>query len=808
MYIAKLREISRPHFYSIWLDGFFPRGLRGALRKASAFFALLSFGLSLLPFINDSFRKFGWADGLFFAFIFLFLLLSCLEFFYRSMKNEGLFGRIPEKTDQGPSLDYSLSQIIYNTDEIDASRALFETDIGRQIMLRCGIGADACKGFIHSSRAPVISSVIVLNGETANIVEYAAALYDADKSLQLFLSNNSINKSEFLGAATWVSDQGVKKRRRERFWSRENLGSIPSIGTSWSYGVSQDLGRYGQPFEYRFDIYNLDIENGYREREVSSLEGILERRQEANAIIIDDDESVARDIVGRLLKKIKLGIALPSVEHKSIIELDWNALVADLKSRGELEPEILKIFGESAYAGNIIIYIRDASGFIATLKNLGINLPSLISPYLTSSQLQVIAQASNADFHFFIETNPDFLNKFERIIPDAAGAESSINVLIEQALQNESQYGILFTYPSILAIANSAERFVTYGEMPGKALDMLTESAPYFAERGVRIVKEEDVSKFVSEKTGITTGPIKEIEAQKIEHLEELLHERVVGQEEAVKSIASAVRRSRSGIGNPKRPLASFLFLGPTGVGKTEVSKALAQSFFGDEKKMIRFDMSEYNGPDAMLRLIGDFSQNKTGLLPSRVRDNPYSVLLLDEFEKSAPDVLDLFLQILDEGIFTDALGRQVGCRNLIIIATSNAGSGLIWNAAREGRDLSAEKENIINAIIEERVFKPELLNRFDGVILFHPLNAEELVSVARLGLEKLVRRLKEQDIELVVNDEIVNYLVEKGADPQFGARSINRAIQNEIENLVAHKIVSGEARPGSKIEIQREELK
>jgi ATP-dependent Clp protease ATP-binding subunit ClpA len=371
----------------------------------------------------------------------------------------------------------------------------------------------------------------------------------------------------------------------------------------------------------------------------------------------------------------------------------------------------------------------------------------------------------------------------------------------------EGQYGFYFSFPSILAIAEAADRFVTYGEMPGKALDMMTEIAPWAAGKKIFVLKENDVSVFVSEKTGIVTGAVKEKEAIKIEHLEELLHKRVVGQDEAVNGIADAVRRARSGINNPKRPLASFLFIGPTGVGKTEVSKALAESFFGDEKNMIRFDMSEYNGPDALSRLIGDFATDKSGLLASKIRDNPYSVLLLDEFEKAAPDILDLFLQILDEGVFTDALGRQVGCRNLIIIATSNAGSSLIWETIRSGKNLAESKDLIINSIIKDKIFRPELLNRFDGVILFHPLQNKELEDIAKLELGKLAKRLKEQNIELVINDETINFLVEKGSDPQFGGRSINRAIQNNIENIIAKKIVSGQAKPGSKIEIKREEL-
>ena len=222
---------------------------------------------------------------------------------------------------------------------------------------------------------------------------------------------------------------------------------------------------------------------------------------------------------------------------------------------------------------------------------------------------------------------------------------------------------------------------------------------------------------------------------------------------------------------------------------------------------MVRFDMSEYSSPEALSQLIGDFAMNRSGLLASKVRDNPYGVLLLDEFEKSAPDVLDLFLQVLDEGVFTDALGRQVNCRNLIIIATSNAGSDMIWETIKSGSNLVKSKDVIINSIIKDKIFRPELLNRFDGIIFFHPLQNNELESVARMGLEKLARRLKERDIEFVVNQDIVNFLVEKGSDPQFGGRSINRAIQNEIEDLIARKIVSGKAKPGSKIEIKREEL-
>lgn len=804
MTFGELKIISKPHYYSISLDKYFPKFLRNLLRKGSVILALVSFVLSFdsLPFY------YGFADGLFFLFIFVYLLLSFLEFFYRSMKNEGLGSLIREKNlKENKKLDFALSTIVFGTKEIDITKAFFDTKIGQEIFLRLGLSLQEFKDFIYSNRQPVMSSAVNISNDDLDLVSYAKVVYEVDKGLQSFLAQNSINKDEFLGTVHWIKSVEEKNQKRERFWGRENLGKIPSIGTSWAYGVSTDLGKFGIPFERKIDLSSLDIENGYRISEISLLEGVLERKKEANAIIIDDDESVAVDIVGRLLRKIKLGTVPPLLEHKNIIELDWFNLTASFKDKSSFEKEILKIFNQTAAAGNTIFFIRDLAGFISSAKSSGINLQSLLSSHLDSPDLLVIASVSNSDFHFVIETSPTILEKFERIIPNKTGVQASMNALLEKVPDLESQYGFYFSYPSILALANAAERFITYGEMPNKAFDLMIEISPWAKAKNISILKEDDVLSFVSEKTGTPAGGVKEKEAYKIEHLEELLHKRIVGQEEAVNGVASAIRRARSGVSNPNRPLASFLFVGPTGVGKTEVSKALAESFFGDEKKMVRFDMSEYSGPDAIGRLIGDFAINKSGILASTIRDNPYGVLLLDEFEKAAPDVLDLFLQVLDEGIFTDALGKQVVCRNLIIIATSNAGSSIIWETIKSGNNLLKSKEVIIDSIIKDKIFRPELLNRFDGIILFHPLQKKELLNIAKICLEKLARRLREQNLELVINEDVVSFLVEKGGDPNFGGRSINRAIQNEIEDIIARKIVSGEARPGSKIEIKKEEL-
>ena len=803
MTFKKLQELSTPHFYAISIDQFLSKILRNIFRKVSAFGAILSFLFSF----NALPLYFGKADSLFFLFAFFYLVFAFLEFFYRSMKSEGLYVMINEDVfTHTKNLEYTLSQLLFFIDGIDLTRSLFETKIGFKILERAGITKEESKDFIYLNRTPIMASSLNF-GESMNLSQFISDLYDADKYLQSFLATNSIDKEEFLGSVDWVSKMENEKLREERFWGRENLGKIPSIGKSWAFGIAYDLSIFGLSFQPSIKVSSLDIGNGYRDKEVSNLEGILEKSEGANALIIDDDEMVARDIISRLLKKIKLGISLPSIEHKDIIELDTNFLLASFKNKTELEAEILKILNQSISAGNIILYIRDFSNLIVSLKTSGINFISLISPSLSSGNINIIAHTTKVDFHFFIETSGELLQKFERIIPDSLGVIATVSALLEQVPIFEKQYKIIFSFSSIRAIANLADRFITYGEMPGKALNILLEISPWAVERNIVLLRERDVYFFIFEKTGIAVGPLKKNESEMITHLEDSLHQRVVGQDDAVSSIASAVRRSRSGVGNPKRPLASFLFIGPTGVGKTEVSKALAESFFGDENKMIRFDMSEFDGPEALPRLIGDFASNRGGILSNKVRDNPYSLLLLDEFEKASPDVLDLFLQVLDEGIFTDALGKQVGCRNLIIIATSNAGSSFIWEATKLKKDLNKEKDNIINKIIEERIFKPELLNRFDGVILFSPLLNTELQSVAKLGLEKLVKRLKEQSIEFVINDEVVNFLVEKGSDPQFGARSINRIIQDKIEDTIARKIVSGELKPGSKIELNVSDL-
>lgn len=803
MNFHSLYQKSLPHRYALRINRILHPTIRNILRKLLVLVAAGAFALSFGPLPLD----FSKADGVFFVAVTLYLCLAFLEFFYSSMRNQGVRTRLKEKSLSPNFVDFALSEILEATDDIDVSRALFESKAGLLVLERAGIERSEAKNFIFGNRSPILSSALQFENENVNLREYLDALYEADKAIQSFLSEHGVQKVEFLGAAQMVENLVEKKRRSERYWSRENLGSIPSIGTSWGYGTSDILRHHSTLFESTVDLAKIDVENGFRAREVEALEEILARSEDANAIIVDDDERIARDIVARLLQRMKLGVSLPSLEHSTIYELDWNGLVATYKDKADLERELINILNEASAAGNVILYMRDLPAFMLNVKASGINIPSILDPYLKSSALHILAHSTNTDFHYFVETSSTLLQGFERIIPDQTPVNSALPALIEKAYELEKDYKIFFSFESILKTAVDADQYVTYGEMPEKAIDLLIEMAPWIRSQKIKIVRADHVAEFVSAKTGVKSGKAEGEEAQKILHLEEILHERVIGQEKAVTAIASAMRKSRSGIVSPKRPIASFLFLGPTGVGKTEVSKALAATYFGSETNMIRLDMSEYNTPEATEKLLGNFASGKSGILASLLRDKPYGVLLLDEFEKSSKEVHDLFLQILDEGKFSDAQGKPVNARNCIIIATSNAGSDKIWQAIKEHKDMDMEKDKIIDSIIAEQIFKPELLNRFDDVILFHPLQNDELASVARLELEKLKQRLKEQNYDLVITHELINFLVEQGSDPKFGARSINRAVKNIVEDAVSKKILSGQVKEGDKIEIGVGEL-
>ncbi len=807
MNFQELRKLALKQYYpALALEKLWPRG-RGArllqfLRLAWSVLLLVAvflYALSQSQSANASIDAVAFvpkAFGIFFLVFGFWMAAAAVHMFYLSI----YFSK--------GSMQFELARILYQSVTEDILQGFLESDEGWNTMARVGIAPEEVSAFMSKRAAPLQN--LNLSDSADNYISaasYAGALFDADAEFGRFLFAHGIQKNDFINIVNWVVERETALQSKKRWWSRESLGRIPGIGKNWSYGKIYNIEKYTREIpETEGDEY--EVHDVYGSKELKALESVLIRAKSSNALLVGDDNAGNLRIISRLNAMIDDGTAMPELEHKRLIMLDTDLVVAATKNKSDFEALLVNMLREAYNSGNIILILPDFPSFLQTAASLGADLASILDQYLASSELQVVALSDVERFHALIEHNGLLMERFERIMVEEIDEGNTVRVLENEIIPLETRSGIFFTYPALVAIAESAERYFPDGIMPDKAIDLLFDIAPKIKSKGAHSVKKEDVLALVQTKTGIPVGDVGSEEKGKLLNLEDILHHRIIGQDEAVKAIGNAVRRARSGINNPNRPLASFLFLGPTGVGKTETTKALAEVFFGREAQILRLDMSEYSSGDALSKLIGSFEGGKTGVLSAMLRDHPYGVLLLDEFEKTTQEVMNLFLQILDEGFFSDMSGKKVNARNLLIIATSNAGSDLIWEAVKKGDDLSHSKDMIIDAIIQAHIFKPELINRFDGTIIFHPLTADNLEKIARLQLKKLADRLAERGLNFIITDELVNYLLKFGSDPKFGARPMNRAIQDSIEQAVANKMISGDFKAGSEIRLTEKDLK
>jgi ATP-dependent Clp protease ATP-binding subunit ClpA len=403
--------------------------------------------------------------------------------------------------------------------------------------------------------------------------------------------------------------------------------------------------------------------------------------------------------------------------------------------------------------------------------------------------------------HQYIEDKPSLLAQFQKIEVEEMNKEDTLKILENKVFRLESEHQKFIPFNSLKETVVLCEKYISNFPFPQKAINLLDESVIYSGKNTeTNIVLPEHVDKMLSEKTKIPVGKVRSKEKEILLNLEDLLHKRVVGQQEAISEVSSALRRARTGVQTRKGPMGSFLFLGPTGVGKTETAKALAEAYFGSENKMIRIDMSEFQRVDDIPRLLG--SETQPGILTSQISENPFSLLLLDEIEKAYPDILNVFLQVLDEGYVNDNLGRKVSFTNTIIIATSNAGYQTILKAIEEDKEMPEIKRDLLSAIFEKGTFRPEFINRFDGVVVFKSLTKEDLLMIAQIQLNKLNENLRTKKIQLIITEELKNKIVELSYDPVFGAREMKRVTQDKIENIIAKALLSDAIPQGSKIEI------
>ena len=605
-----------------------------------------------------------------------------------------------------------------------------------------------------------------------------------------------------------------------------------------------------------------------REQEIRRVIQILSRRGKNNPCLIGEPGVGKTAIAEGLAQQIAMGVVPDSVAGKRVVTLDLSSMIAGSKYRGEFEERIKKVIREVVAAGNILLFLDEIHTIIGAGGAEGaMDASNILKPYLARGELQLIGATTIEEYRKYIEKDAALERRFQPVVVEEPSEEESIKILEGLRELYEKHHQVKITDEGIEAAVKLSERYISDRFLPDKAIDLMDEASAKVRLERVKTVEplqklqlqireleeeleeavqkmelekaaelkrrreelqeeytklqekvrkdsrrrkpqvgENEIAEVISQWTKIPVKKLAEAETAKLRKLETVLHKRVVGQEEAVSAVAKAVRRGRVGLKDPKRPIGSFLFLGPTGVGKTEISKALAEAMFGTESAMIRVDMSEYMEKHSVSKMIGSppgyVGYEEGGQLSEKVRRNPYSVILFDEIEKAHPDVFNILLQVLDDGHITDAQGRKVDFKNTIIIMTSNAGAQSIIEPKRLGfatvDDAKHNYELMKSGVMEEvrRIFKPEFLNRIDETIVFHALTKEDMKKIVTLLSKTLIDRCKNQmGITLNITPAVKKYIVDKAYDPKYGARPLRRMIQSKIEDGLAEEVLAGKVK-------------
>jgi len=627
----------------------------------------------------------------------------------------------------------------------------------------------------------------------------ALAIYDP--VFQKVLSNANLKNADIENLSWWLESVKRKIEERKRWWDYQNLMRRGTLAKEWTAGYTLTLDKYS------IDWTEIAKKAGFpeiigHEKEIEQIERVLGRREYNNVLLVGEAGVGRKGIVQGLVRKAVLGQSLPTVNYKRVVELDLSRLLMDLTNSEEIEAVLDKIFQEANAAGNVILVINEFHNFIGVKPGPGVaDISGIISPYLNLPQFQVVAVCTFAGLHKNIEQNPSVLNLFEKVEVSEISESATLMALENLVPILEQRYKVFASYPALREIISLSRRYLAALPFPKKALDLLDEAMIYVKNTAkVKVLLPSHINVIIAEKTQVPIGEMEMKEKTILLNLEDLIHQRIVNQEEAVREVSTALRRARAEVSARKGPMGTFLFLGPTGVGKTETSKALAQVYFGSESKMIRLDMSEFQDTKDIPRLIGGVGEE--GLLTTPVIENPFSLILLDEIEKAHSNVLNLFLQVLDEGFLTDGQGKKVDFKNSIIIATSNAGYQVILDALKTPGEWSGVKQELLDYIFEKGIFRPEFINRFDAMVVFKPLSKENLLDISGLMLGSLKKHLKEKGIDFLITASLKEKIVELSYDPTFGAREMKRVIQDKVENVLAEALLSGTLKRGDGVEI------
>ncbi|MFA6348199.1 MAG: AAA family ATPase [Candidatus Paceibacterota bacterium] len=650
-----------------------------------------------------------------------------------------------------------------------------------------------------------IKSAIKRNAKEICEGDIICALSEIEPNFKKLNIELQIKRVDFENINWWVEYLIKKERSIKMFWEYENLIRAGSVGGDWACGWTTTLD------EYSIDWTDIVRSRGYEESvghedQVRLVEDSLTKRGNKNVLIVGEMGSGRKDVVHHLIRRSISGTSMPEINDKKFKQLNLAALVSSIESIEKVESTIDQCFREAVRAGNIILIINDLHEFLGGQQRTGtIDISGILISYLGNPDLQLICISTYAGLHKQIEAKPAILQALVKIEVPEMSEDETLLILEGKVFSLEAQYKKFISYHSLIEIIKTSQKYIS-SPFPQKAIELLEESFSYSDTKGISdIIEPEDVDFVITKKTDIPIGSVNSQEKVLLLSMEEELHKRVVSQNEAISEISSALRRARSGVQTRKGPMGTFLFLGPTGVGKTETAKAVAEIYFGSEEKMIRIDMSEFQRTDDIPRLMG--SETQAGILTTKVRESPFSLVLLDELEKAHPDVLNLFLQVLDEGYLNDNLGQKVSFANTIIIATSNAGYQIILDSIKNQKTMEEIKDELLDSIFQKGIFRPEFVNRFDGLIVFKPLTRIDLMKIVDLQLGKLKKKLLEKEIIFVVNERLKNKIVELSYDPIFGAREMKRVIQETVEDCLAREFLAEHIKNGATIEMNPDDF-
>ncbi len=658
-------------------------------------------------------------------------------------------------------------------------RALFQNEAGEYSLSHVGLNPETM------IRESVKNVGLDPDQNYSGYAEVLSHVIDSGVWPTEFWKNHEVLSDDLvLAAAIWDGKRQIETGMQDSSVS----GNVKGVGIQLLFGYTPTLDQIGTEMRLLDSKHNI----------LRGRDDVLKRIER----IFDSNRSillVGQPGVGKKTILLELAKKLDD-NYKRLVDVSIVKLTEGITDQNERKIALQTMFSEASRAGNVFLVIRDLPR-LTNNEIEGMDFTDVFDDQLDSQKLKLIALTTPEEYEKYLARNFRLMKHFEKVEVAPLDREYATQVLIDKAADLESKSGITITIPILRKMVQQADRYFSETPFPKKALELLEGVITYVQHQGRTVIEPDDIAVVVSERTGIPATSLTQRDKKKLANIEELMKQQLVGQETALELIGQSLRSRAMGVSDDSRPVGTFLFLGPTGVGKTETAKVLSRIYYG-HSDIMRFDMAEFVGMEGMTKMIGSMHMNHPGMLTTKLRNNPAGMLLLDELEKASDEVYNILLTLIDEGYIMDAFGRKVDARNSFVIATSNAGSELIRELVGRGYSGEILQKSVVEHVLTERLFAPEFVNRFDGVVVYEPLNKPQLAQIAQLQLNRLKLRMSEKNIQLHLDDALFSKVAQDGFDPTFGARPMRRVVDLHIGDLISKAMLAEEINPGDKVKI------